>query len=382
MNAAENIVNKFGGQTNLATLIGKGQSTIAHWVKTGLIPAKWRITLLNIALENGIQLLSEDFDLTPEDFPDPNQKLSKATHYGDLPINGIMLSAAIVDGKRVFSERSLANAFGIKGSGAYWRNKKIDNSALLPEYLSANYLKPFVTNDLRNKLDSALDYISLSGIKSKGVDVTILSDICDVYITAKKELDKKGIEIDNLNIVAENAYGMLRSFAKVGIIALVDEATGYEKDREKNALQDFLSKFLLEEKQKLIQLYPDEFFEAIFRMKDYTWKNINDGRKPQWVGHVINDVVYKRIAPKVLDILREKNPTLNKRGYRKSKFTQYIDPEYGHTKLKEHIKIVEALAKASRYNWEEFKRLLDIALPKFSKDGSQIIEFNFPDRRK
>jgi len=382
MNAAQNIINRFGGQTNLSNLINKGQSTVAHWAKTGIIPAKWRGILLDLAEETEVSLSSEDFDFKPEDFPSPTANLPKATHYGDLPINGIALSAAVVDGKRLLSERSLANAFGIKGSGAYWNRKKTDNSSLLPEYLSANYLKPFITDELQEKLAGAIEYISLSGVKSRGVDATILSDVCDVYITAKKTLDKRGVEFDNLTVVAENAYGMLKSFAKVGIIALVDEATGYETEREKNALQEFLEKFLAEERGKLIQLYPDEFFDAIFKMKGYTWRNINDGRKPQWMGHVINDVVYKRIAPKVLDMLREKNPVLNKKGYRKAKHTQWIDSEYGHAKLKEHLKVVSALAKASRYSWPEFKRLLDITLPKFNNDGSQTLEFDFPDIRK
>lgn len=378
MNASQNIVEKFGGQTELALLIGKGQSTIAHWVKTGLIPAKWRPVLLSLAADRDIQLTSEDFDLLPEDFPSPNSKLPKATHYGDLPLNGITLSAAVVDGKRVLSERSLANAFGIKGGGAYWNRKKIDSSAVLPEYLSANYLKPFITKDLRDKLDGAVEYISLAGVRARGIEATILSDICDVYISAKKTFDKSGLENENLTIVAENAYGMLRAFAKVGIIALVDEVTGYQKIREKTALQQFLEKFLLEEKGTLVRTYPDEFFEAIFKMKGFTWLNVNSGQKPQWVGKVINDVVYSRIAPKVLDVLRQKNPTLNKKGYRKAKHTQYIEPEYGHLKLKEHLSSVILLARASKYDWKTFKGLLDTTFPKFNSDGSQDLEFDFP----
>ncbi|MEB0263168.1 P63C domain-containing protein [Mucilaginibacter sp. 10I4] len=381
MNAAQNIVDKFGGQTNLSQLIGKGQSTVAHWVKTGLIPAKWRAPLLELALKQQIELTSEDFDLSPDDFPSPNSNLPKALYYGDLPLNGITLSAAVVDGKRLLSERSLANAFGIKGGGAYWSRKKIDSSAVLPEYLSANYLKNFITNELREKLKGAVEYISVSGVKSKGIEATILSDICDVYISAKKAYDKQKIEVETLSVVSENAYGMLKGFAKVGIIALVDEVTGYEKIREKTELQKFLEKFLLEEKSKLISTYPDEFFEAIFRMKGYSWKNVNDGKKPLWVGHIINDVVYSRIAPKVLEILREKNPVLNKKGYRRSKHTQYIDPEYGHQKLKEHLNIITVLARAAGYNWETFKKLLDKSLPKFNKDGSMDLEFNFPEKQ-
>lgn len=61
----------------------------------------------------------------------------------------------------------------------------------------------------------------------------------------------------------------------------------------------------------------------------------------------------------VLEVLREKTPVLNKKGYRKSKYTQWIQPEYGHSKLKEHLNFVTLLAKASGYNWNSFKSLLD-----------------------
>lgn len=378
MNAAQNIIEKFGGQTDLAQFIGKGQSTVAHWAKTGLIPAKWRTILLALAEQKKILLSSEDFDLVPEDFPTANSSLPKATHYGDLPLNGLTLSAAVVDGKRLLSERSLANAFGIRGGGAYWSRKKIDSSSVLPEYLSAKYLKPFINSNLEEKLNSAVEYISTSGVKSRGIEATVLSDICDVYITAKKYFDIKGMDVENLSLVAENAYGLLKSFAKVGIIALVDEATGYEKEREKNELQAFLKKFFAEEKGKLITLYPDVFFEAMFKMKGYSWKGINNGRKPQWMGHVINNVVYKRIAPLVLNVLRDKNPVLNKRGYRRSKHTQWIDAEYGHNKIKEHLTFITLLAKASGYNWDVFMELLNKSLPKFNNDGSQTLEIDFP----
>lgn len=68
----------------------------------------------------------------------------------------------------------------IKGGGAYWKRKK-NSSAVLPEYLSARYLKPFITNELKEKLSSAVLYTSVSGTKANGIDATVLADICDVF---------------------------------------------------------------------------------------------------------------------------------------------------------------------------------------------------------
>ncbi|MDO8717197.1 MAG: bifunctional 3,4-dihydroxy-2-butanone-4-phosphate synthase/GTP cyclohydrolase II [Dehalococcoidales bacterium] len=61
MNTAERVIKKFGTQTQLAKLIGKRQSTVQHWAKTGIIPSKWQGFLLNLADANGIPLTSKDF---------------------------------------------------------------------------------------------------------------------------------------------------------------------------------------------------------------------------------------------------------------------------------------------------------------------------------
>ena len=58
---AKAIVDRFGGQSALAKLLGKGQSTVAYWVKTGSIPARWHAQLVSIARGAGIDLPSELF---------------------------------------------------------------------------------------------------------------------------------------------------------------------------------------------------------------------------------------------------------------------------------------------------------------------------------
>ena len=61
MNAAENIIAKFGNQSNLAKLIGKRPSTVQHWAKSGTIPTKWQTILLELAKMRGIELSAHDF---------------------------------------------------------------------------------------------------------------------------------------------------------------------------------------------------------------------------------------------------------------------------------------------------------------------------------
>jgi myo-inositol-1-phosphate synthase len=61
MNSAEQIISRFGGQSSLANLLGRRQSTIQHWVKIGRIPSQWHKPLLNLARERGVDLAADDF---------------------------------------------------------------------------------------------------------------------------------------------------------------------------------------------------------------------------------------------------------------------------------------------------------------------------------
>lgn len=62
---AKTVIEKFGGQTALAKLLGKGQSTIAYWAKSGVIPARWHGPLLDLALQRGVPLSAHDFVTAP-----------------------------------------------------------------------------------------------------------------------------------------------------------------------------------------------------------------------------------------------------------------------------------------------------------------------------
>ena len=60
-NSAEQIIDHFGGQSSLANLLNRRQSTVQHWVNTGRIPSQWHKPLLKLAREKGISLEPNDF---------------------------------------------------------------------------------------------------------------------------------------------------------------------------------------------------------------------------------------------------------------------------------------------------------------------------------
>lgn len=243
----------------------------------------------------------------------------------------------------------------------------------IAQFASSSQLSPLISKELKECIEKPIEFTSMTSV-AKGYEATILVDICDAVIEARKI----GVLQKQQRHIADRAELLMRAFAKVGIIALIDEATGFQEEREKTALKQFLEKFLKEEKGKWIKTFDDSFFEAIFRMKGWDWETAAKGQKPGVVGTYINNYVWARIAPGVLRELKRINPK-DENGKRKGKNPQFIDTDFGHPKLKEHINLLTVLAKASGYNWANWDRMINRALPKFESDGSAAQELDFPE---
>ena len=100
--------------------------------------------------------------------------------------------------------------------------------------------------------------------------------------------------------------------AHVGIIALVDEATGFQDFRSRDALAEFLEAFVAKEIQKWVKTFPPDFYKQMFRLRGIPYAETV--KKPAYIGHLTNDLVYARLAPGVLATLRAKNPVTDRDG--------------------------------------------------------------------
>ncbi len=287
-------------------------------------------------------------------------------YVGKLDLGGYQISCAVLDdGTRILVERSMANALGRKGGGAYWQRKKraIDaqNGALLPEYISARYLSPYVSSELKTKLQTPIMYINQNRRLTAGVDATVLPEICDVWITAKKS----GALNEEQARTAERAYVLMKGFATVGIIALIDEATGFQDVRDRLALQEILDKYLLPYRANWAKRFPDEFYKEMFRLNNWTYQPLSV-KRPSVIGKMTNDIVYSRLAPGILEELRIRTPKDDK-GRRKFRFHQWFTDDIGHPKLQEHLLKAMVLMNASN-DYHGFHRLLQKALPKIGEN--------------
>ena len=216
-------------------------------------------------------------------------------------------------------------------------------------------MKPFVSKALIEVLENPIKFSTPAGI-GHGYPATLLVDLCSAVLAAR---DANKLR-PNQTHIAERSDLLIRGLATVGIIALVDEATGYQQIREERALATILEKFIAQELQPWTKTFPYEFYKQIARLRG--WPTPTSTKRPSVIGHYTNDIVYERLAIGILDELKERNP-VQPTGTRRNRHHQWFTPDLGHPKLKEHLAAVTALMRAAP-NWEAFKRNLSRAFPK------------------
>jgi len=252
----------------------------------------------------------------------------------------------LANGKRVFLQRNLATLLSVNAQGGD-RIQRLVNSKWLSE---------FVSDDMREKINNPIDFKLPSGRCRQGYDATLLIDICYSIIDAKNKDILTTIQKD----IAKQCELIIRSVAKVGIIALVDEATGYQEDREKNELSEILQKFIAKELQSWVHTFPLEFYKELYRIRDMEY---GKEKIPQYFGHLTNNIIYKRLAPEILDHLKRLTPK-SKNGNKTARYFQSLSTDVGYHRLKEHLGSVVTLMKLSK-NYEDFESKLNKIHPLF-----------------
>lgn len=292
------------------------------------------------------------------------KKLPTAISTGSELINRKRLVGAVLDDfkrTRVFSERSLANAFGFKGGGAYWKRKK-EGGADLPEYLSSPLLKDFISSELKEKLDGAVTYISQSKIVSTGIEATALPLICDVYVKASA----KNPDNDNLKIAADAAYQIILKFSQVGVLSWVDTITGYRYQEEDQTIVRQLSQYVAPEILEWQREFQSDFYRELFRLKGWPYNPYSVSR-PGIVGTYTNMYIYSFLPKNVFDFIKDRTPK-SKAGNYIVRLHQSLNKERGKELLRNQLISVTTLMKISK-SWEDFRQ-------KFQQlYGQQVIDF-------
>jgi hypothetical protein len=285
----------------------------------------------------------------------------KAGWEGDLVIGKIAMKCAVVlDEKqkpiRVISETEFMRALGMYRSGALSVRREQDEAgAQTPLFLAYKNLKPFVEKTLGGVHYRPLKVIYKNGSVGHGITADTIPTICEIWMDARKA----GVLGKRQEKIADLAEIIHRGLARVGIEALVDEATGYQYDRARDALGKILEKFIAKELQPWTRAFPMRFYEDIFRLRKWPF-NPDTMTSPRVLGKYTNNIVYARLAPGVLEELRRKTPVID--GRRKHKLYRWLTGEVGHPKLMAHFEALKVIMGESK-TWEEFMKKLDKYYP-------------------
>lgn len=293
-----------------------------------------------------------------------NRDLPEAPYIGEIEIGDAHLSCAVLEnGVRVLTQSDMMRALGrsrqAKGRAFY------DADVNLPAFLTAKNLKPFIPNDLY-VTSSQIEFRLPSGQKAFGYRAEMLPQVCEVYLKAR-DADKLSRTQEH---IARQADILMRGLATVGIVALVDEATGYQRDRAADALAKILEKFIAKELQPWVPTFPQVYYEELFRLRGLDFPEASV-KRPQYFGHLTNDIIYDRLAPGIREELRNTTPKLPS-GRRKHHMHRKLTPEMGHPKLREHLASVTTIMRLSN-TYEDFKRNLDKIHPRYG----ETIPMNF-----
>ena len=174
MNPAQRVITRFGGQSALAKLLEKRQSTVQHWVKSERVPAKWQQPLLSLARDHGIDLTPDDFVMSPEALAIQEPHVPVARWPGELPIGEALLPVYVLDdGRRVISRT---------GTIGLLRDRNVGGN--LESYLRVAAIKPYLCGDVTGHMIN----FSIPGVvnkTTKGLPADTFIEICQAFVKAR-----------------------------------------------------------------------------------------------------------------------------------------------------------------------------------------------------
>ena len=259
---------------------------------------------------------------------------------GDMSIPCYVLD----DERRVLTVAGISDSMGLARGGSM-----VAGMNRLELFASRDRIKPFIPNGLTERIQDPIVFITTMGGKAYGYDAEVLVDLCEAVLAARQA----GVLQPQQLSIATQCERVIRGLARVGIIGMVDEATGYQYVRRRDALHEILSAYLSSDLLPWTRRFPDEFYAEIYRLMGWDYLDPKSANKPGYVGKLTNMLIYDRLPPGVLTALRDRNPVEAETKRRRYKHHQFLTDDIGNTHLEKQIHQVLALLRISD-DWREF----------------------------
>lgn len=266
-----------------------------------------------------------------------------------LNIGDTILTCSVLnDGRRVIKDTSLFQALNRKRKG----ETRVEGfPPIIGSKTLANLLMEIYPEHLETI--SPFEVAQFNGNTGKWYDANTIPILCDLYM----EAEQRKLITSNQQHILDKAKILLRSLARVGITALIDEATNYQDVREKDELQILLEQFITEELRAYSKEFNNDYFEHLFKLYNLPYDPTTQ-RRPRFFAGFTTKYVYNMLPPNVWDKLDEMNPLIynstKKRSDRKYALHQYLSEDKGVVYLREHLEGLTSVMKLSE-NIDEFK---------------------------
>lgn len=292
---------------------------------------------------------------------------------GELRAAGGLACFVLDDERRVLSQSGMIAAMGMSSGSAASTGLSPDRLVRFTQgqRISA-FVPPSLVEQIRNPIKFRMRKTVAGRQVAHGYEATVLVDLCTAVVRASEA----GVLQHQQMHIARACTALITAFAKVGIVALVDEATGYQYHRARNALAKILEKWIAKELAEWVKRFPDRYYERIAELKGWTL-DPDSTKRPSAMARVTDNIIYRRLAPGVLQELRKRNPTTSA-GQRRHKHHQYLTTDHGVVKFREHMTRVMTLLEVSP-DWRTFTGWLDQQAPMYGQ--SLLMEFMAPERR-
>lgn len=262
-----------------------------------------------------------------------------------LRVGDIELPCYVLDDeRRVLSASGVQAAMSMAQGGSM-----VKGMSRLALFISGKIISPYVSSDLRDRIQNPIQFRTPANGKAYGYEAIVLAELCEAILAARQD----GALQAQQRPIAQQAEILIRAFARVGIVALVDEATGYERVRKRGELHKILEAYIAKELLPWSKRFPDSFYEELFRLHGWDYDPASAAR-PGVVGKITNKYIYEALPEGVLEELKAKNPENKKRNH------QYLSEDVGHPHLQRQITATTTLMRASE-DWAGFKTLFNVA---------------------
>jgi len=290
-----------------------------------------------------------------------------------LTLGGVSVDCYVTeDGERLIAGRGMQDVLKLVDESIPNAQKP---GSRLTRLLNNKVLKPLIYKD------KSMDHFEPKKRRYQsrviaGFNAEMLVDICEGMLEARAS---GALKTARQSVIAAQCELIMRGLAKTGIVALIDEATGYQNLRPSDGLRTYFDLVLKKDLAVWFKRFPDEFYENIYKLKGWNWPGMGKNRFSV-VGTYTNDLVWERIVPGLKEELNKRNPK-NEKGYRASKHHQWLNDEAGDKLFSAQMFTILALQRAclnkTGDKWSHFISMMDDILP---KKGTTIDLFSYHDQ--